>query len=64
MKDKNTGLRKSLLETWKKLALARWLGCLEHHPVHQNIAGLIPGQGIYRDCRLDPWSRHVQEAND
>ena len=28
-------------------AQARWLGWLEHHPVHQKVARLIPGAGAY-----------------
>lgn len=34
-----------------------------HHPVHQKVAGLIPGQDICSGCRLHPrWG--VQEAAD
>ena len=29
--------------------VAQWLDC---HPVHQKVAGLIPGQGTYIDCRF------------
>ena len=29
--------------SWKeKLALARWLSWLEHHPIHQKVVGSIP----------------------
>ena len=45
-----------------KLALAGWHGWLECRPVHQKVAGLIPGQGTYLDCGFDPWSEHVWEA--
>ena len=29
-------------------ALAGWFSGLERHPIHQKVAGLIPGQGTYR----------------
>ena len=32
--------------------------------MHQKVAGLIPGQGIYLDCGFDPWLWRVQEAAD
>ena len=28
-------------------ALARWLSWLEYHPIHQKVAGSIPGSGMY-----------------
>ena len=33
------------------MALAGWLSWLEHHPIHQKAAGLIPQQGSYLGCR-------------
>ena len=35
---------------------------LEHHPIHQNVCGLISSQGTYLDCRFNPQSGQVQEA--
>ena len=29
------------------MALARWLSWLEHHPIHQKVAGSIPGRGAH-----------------
>ena len=43
----------------RKLALARWLGWLEHHPIHQKVEGLIPSQGTYLGCRFDPLLGHI-----
>ena len=37
---------------------------LEHHPIHQKVAGLIPGWDTYLDCRLDPLSDWVQKATN
>ena len=31
----------------KQIALARWLGWLERHPVHQKSAGSIAGHSTY-----------------
>ena len=50
----------SFLRLWgrtkqnKNMALARWLSCLEYPSLHQNVVGLIPGQGTYLSCRFDP----------
>ena len=33
--------------------LAGWLGWLEHHPVHQKAAGLIPGWGTYIGTQVE-----------
>ena len=35
------------LHSNRKIALARRLSWLEHHPVHQRVAGSIPSQGTY-----------------
>ena len=45
-------------------ALAWCLSGLECHPLHQKVAGLIPGQGTHLGCGLDPQSGRVQEATD
>ena len=37
---------------------------MEHHPIHQKVAGLIPHQGTYLGCGFDPWSGHAWEATD
>ena len=34
--------------------LAGWLSCLEHCPVHQKVAGSIPGPGMYLGSGFDP----------
>ena len=34
-------------KTHRKDAMAGWLSWLEHHPIHQKVAGSIPGQGTY-----------------
>ena len=52
-----------LLEKPAIIALARWLGWLGHRPVHQKVAGSIPGFRTLR-CGFDPWSGRVQEATD
>ena len=44
------------------VALVGWLSWLEHHPVHQKIAGSIPGQGTDLGCGLNPLSGCIQEA--
>ena len=49
-------------ELWK-VALAGWLSWLEHHPVHQKVAGSIPGQGTYPGCGFDPLSGSLPEAD-
>ena len=46
------------------IALARRLSWLEHHPVHQNVIGSIPGQGTNLGCEFDPRLRRTQEAAD
>ena len=45
-----------LCEKFSKIApfSTGWLSWLEHRPVHQKIAGLIPSQGIYLGCGFDP----------
>ena len=45
-------------------ALAGWLRWLEHLPMHQKVAGLIPRQGMYLGCGFDPWSKRIQEATN
>ena len=34
-------------------ALAGWLSWLEHHPVHQKVAGSMPSQDVYRRQPID-----------
>ena len=41
-----------------------WLSWLEHHPIDQNVAGSIPGQGTCLGCRFSPQSQRVGEATD
>ena len=41
------------LKEWPK-ATVRWLRCLEHHPMHQKIPGLIPSLSPYPGCRFKP----------
>ena len=41
--------------------LARWLSCLEHRSVHQEVVGSVPSQGAYLGRGFDPWSRCVWE---
>ena len=38
----------------RALALAGWLSLLEHCSIYEMVAGLIPSQGTYLDCRFDP----------
>ena len=40
------------------------LSWLEHHPVHQRVAGLIPGQDTYLGCRFNPHSGCILEATN
>ena len=35
---------------------------LEHHPIYQKVAGLIPSQRTYLGCEFDPWPRQVPET--
>ena len=35
-------------------AHAGWLSWLEPLPIHQKVAGSIPGQGAYLGCGFDP----------
>ena len=35
------------------IALAGWLGWLEHRPVHQKAAGSIPGRNTYEKQQID-----------
>ena len=30
-----------------------WLSWLKHHPIHQKVVGLIPGQGSYKRQPID-----------
>ena len=46
------------------IALVGWLNWLEHHPIHQKIAGLIPSQETYLGCVFDPMSGHIWEATN
>ena len=32
--------------------------------MHEKFASSIPGQGTYLGCKVDPWSRCIQEATD
>ena len=45
-------------------SLARWLSWLEHHPIHQNVVGLISSQGTQLGCEFNPQSGHIQEATN
>ena len=40
---------------FKSLALAGVAQWIEHWPVNQRIAGLIPSQGTCLGCRQSPW---------
>ena len=51
-------LHKQQLKTHGKPWLGGPVG-LECCPVHQKVAGLIPGQGTCLGCGFDPWSGHV-----
>ena len=33
--------------------LARWLSWLERRPIHQKVAGSVPGQGMYERQLID-----------
>ena len=35
-----------------------------HCPTHQEVAGLIPGQGMFLGCGIDPWPGHIREASN
>ena len=39
----------NMRQTFKleSVVLAGWLSWLEHYPIHQKVAGLIPGQATY-----------------
>ena len=51
--------------TIKKCAdLAGWLSWLVRRPIHQKVAGSIPGQGMYLGCEFDPQSGRVWEATN
>ena len=56
----------SLLPPHSKVpfALAGSLSCVECHPLHQKVAGLIPGQGTYLGCGFNPQSGCVWEATN
>ena len=46
----------ALLDLYSKsltLAPAGWLSCLERCPIHQKVAGLIPGQGAQSGQPVD-----------
>lgn len=38
------------------IALAGWLSRLQHCPVHEKFAGLIPDQGTFLHCGVNPQS--------
>ena len=42
------------------IALSVWLSWLEHHPIHQRVLGLIPGQGTYGVFRPSPVQAHTR----
>ena len=44
--------RIQILKNIYRLALASWLSWLDHRPRQQKIAGSIPGQSTYPDCRV------------
>ena len=35
---------------------------MEHHPMHQKVAGSVLGKGTYLGCRFNPWLGYVLEA--
>ena len=43
-------------------SMGGWLSWLECGPIHQNVAGLTPGQGTYLGCSLNPGLWCIQEA--
>ena len=45
-------------------ALAEWLSWLEHHPVHQQFASLIPSQCAYLGCVFGPHLGNLWDAMD
>ena len=46
------------------LALTKWFSWLEHRPVHQKVAGLIPSQAVYLGCGFDLQSGCTLEATN
>ena len=44
--------------------LTRWLCWLEHHPLHQNVVGSIPGQGTHLGFQFDPLLGRIREATN
>lgn len=57
--DKLMASEKKREESWPVL-----LNWLEHGPMHQNMAGSIPSQGIHPCFRFDPLSEHVWKATN
>ena len=49
-------------KTGYSLALDNMAQLVGHHPTHQKVAGLIPGQGTCHGCGFGPWSGHMEEA--
>lgn len=47
-------VKKKKTQQTQQLALARWLGWLEHRPMYQEVAGAIPGQGTCLGRGFDP----------
>ena len=50
VKGLNAPIKKPRIAEWIRKqdpALAGWYSCLEHHPVHQKVAGLIPSWSTY-----------------
>ena len=52
-----------VLQRRENLALAGWHSWWKHHPIHQNVAGLIPGQVTYLGCGFDSpvWGTYGRE---
>ena len=50
---------KAKIDKW---ALARWLSWLECCPIHQKVAGSIPGQGTRLGCGFNTQLAHIWEA--
>ena len=55
----NLGLDKSL----EGNTLARLPSWLERCPVHQEVEGSIPSQGLYLSLGFDPQSGHIWEIS-
>ena len=54
------------IKIWIKIrvTMAKFLSWLEHHPIHQKVAGSIPNYNTYVGHGLDPQPGHVWEAID